>query len=90
MRTVVINVRHNDPADVKRGFPSIIGFDFFVDVKENPRELEAFLRNELQKAGYSYLGVGVSRPTVRPTKERLWTRLGMVRAIKKEASWMAA
>lgn len=79
---VVVNCEENDIVDIKAGGPSILGFDFYVDVDENMEDIMNFIKKELEKNKLPLVDIYVAE-NKRVEEKDLWTRRKIIKCIKK-------
>ncbi len=77
----VVDMQQNDRVDIRCGGPHFLGFDFYVDSETPTEEVEAFIREELEKNDKPCLSVRTSGTRlVRP--EQAWTMAMIADCIK--------
>ena len=88
VRYVDVTVCDNDSVDIRCGGPSTLGFEFYVQVDEDPKDLEKFIRGCLREVRIPCQGITISRPYTKDHSNKLWTRRMIKMCIKREGPGM--
>ena len=84
VRRVSVNCCSNDPVDVRCGGPVMLGFDFCMDAELTPKEIRAFIVQELKKANKPCEGnINIDGPF---WHDSFWTKEQVAKCIKEDKS----
>jgi hypothetical protein len=69
----VVNCEYNNGADIRRGGPDMLGFDFYIDADLSVIKVTNWLIKALKEAGHNYIGTG-TLGIRKVQKKDLWTQ----------------
>jgi len=75
-----VDCEMNDQIDIACGGATVLGFDFYTDIKDNIEDTKQYIKTMLNK--YHLPLISITITTINMNMDRLWTREMMEKCIK--------